>query len=117
MDVRQHGLATTLIGESMEAELLQSPFFVAVLGQPESEDEHRSIILFDSSGEMFVAAHRIESRNLEVGERLNFYTDSSGAPISWPFHGFENGKHIGHARDSRLKPLWEQMAKQLGLTA
>ena len=100
----------------MEADLLQAPLFVAVLGE-DTDDKHRSVILFDGTGEMFVAAHRLASRDLEVGERLNFYTDSDGNPISWPFQGFEGGKHIGHARDSKLKPLWEQLASRLGVPA
>jgi len=99
----------------MEADLLQAPFFVAVIGEP--EDTHRSVILFNGTGEMWVARHRMTSRDLEVGESLNFYTDSDGNPISWPFQGFEGGKHIGHANDSKLKPLWEQLAARLGVTA
>ena len=99
----------------MEADLLQAPFFVGVLGEPEKDC--RSVILFNGTGEMWVAAHRIASRDIEVGESLNFYTDSDGNPISWPFQGFEGGKHIGHARDSKLKPLWEQLAARLGVPA
>ena len=99
----------------MEADLLQAPFVVTVLG--DAEKKHRSVILFSETGEMFVAAHRLRSRELEVGETLSFYTDSHGNPISWPFQGFEDGKHIGHARDSRLKTLWEQLAARLGVPA
>lgn len=101
--------------ETVETELLQAPFFVVVLGEPQGKNQ--SIILFNMTGEMYVGRYSTRRRNLEVGERLIFYTDSDGHPISWSFHGFDDGNHIGHANESKLKQLWEELAKRLGVPA